>query len=78
MEAGDPPVTQPPPGEAADPTRPESLAPYNTLCQAACLSMATIAVMLRMFTTGKITKKWRPDDCKRCGDLQAGDADGGR
>ena len=59
----DPPQMQPPPGVAPDPTRSESLGQYNVLCQVVCLTLATIAVALRVFTTVKIVKQWRLDDC---------------
>ena len=77
MDAEVAPITQPPLGETANPMHPEDLAPYNVLCQAVCLSLATIAVTLRMLTTVKITKKWRLDDCTQGGILGQHDANGG-
>ena len=58
------PEMPPPPGVALDPMHSESLSPYNTLCQVVCLGLATTAVALRVFTTLKVVRQWRIDDCE--------------
>ena len=44
---------------------PYSLEPYNTLCQAASLTVSTILVSLRMFVKLHVTKAVGIEDCEQ-------------
>lgn len=61
MESG----LKPPPGIKPNFDNPYSLGPYNTLCQAACLTVSTILVSLRMFVKFHVTKAVGIEDCEQ-------------
>ena len=60
--ASDPPTMEPPPGVTIDLSGSGSQGHWNAVTQATCLSLATIAVILRVFTTLRVIRRWRVDD----------------
>lgn len=59
--AGAPP---PPAGVSPNFVNPPSNAKYNVLCQAVCIPVITVFVVLRLYTRVFIHRKITGDDCK--------------